>query len=42
MTSRLAQLSILDTVYLAVALARYDLSLGFIQKTRQASAAKRY
>ena len=42
MTSRLAQLSILDTVYLAVALARYDKSLGFIQKTRQASAAKRY
>jgi RpiR family carbohydrate utilization transcriptional regulator len=42
MTSRLAQLSIIDTVYLAVALSHYDRSLALIQKTRQASAAKRY
>ncbi|HET9342664.1 MAG TPA: MurR/RpiR family transcriptional regulator [Candidatus Eremiobacteraceae bacterium] len=42
MTSRLAQLSIIDTVYLAVALADYDKSLALIQKTRRASAAKRY
>ena len=42
MTSRLAQLSIIDTVYLAVALADYDRSLALIQKTRRASASKRY
>jgi RpiR family transcriptional regulator, carbohydrate utilization regulator len=42
MTSRMAQLSIVDTVYLAVALSHYDRSLAHIQKTRRASAAKRY
>jgi DNA-binding MurR/RpiR family transcriptional regulator len=42
MTSRLAQLSIIDTVYLAVALSHYDKSLALIQKTRRASAARRY
>lgn len=42
MTSRLAQLSIIDTVYLAVALSSYDKSLALIQKTRRASAARRY
>ena len=42
MTSRLAQLSIIDTVYLAVALSHYDKSLAMIQKTRRASASRRY
>ncbi|HXW76668.1 MAG TPA: MurR/RpiR family transcriptional regulator [Candidatus Eremiobacteraceae bacterium] len=42
MTSRLAQLSIIDTVYLAVALSHYDRSLEHIQKTRRASSTKRY
>jgi RpiR family carbohydrate utilization transcriptional regulator len=42
MTSRVAQLSIIDTVYLAVALSHYDQSLALIQKTRTASASRRY
>jgi RpiR family carbohydrate utilization transcriptional regulator len=42
MTSRVAQLSIIDTVYLAVALSHYDKSLALIQKTRRASASRRY
>jgi len=42
MTSRLAQMSIVDTLYLAVALSQYDRSLALIQKSRQASASKRY
>ncbi|TAM57718.1 MurR/RpiR family transcriptional regulator [bacterium] len=42
MTSRLAQLSIIDTLYLGIALRDYERSLKMIQRTREAAAAKRY
>jgi DNA-binding MurR/RpiR family transcriptional regulator len=42
MSSRIAQLSIIDTLYAGVALTDYERSLARIQKTRAASASKRY
>jgi DNA-binding MurR/RpiR family transcriptional regulator len=42
MSSRIAQLTIIDTLYAGVANADYDTSLAKIQKTREASAGKRY
>jgi RpiR family carbohydrate utilization transcriptional regulator len=42
MSSRIAQLSIIDVLYAAVANQDYDHALSRIQKTREASASKRY
>jgi DNA-binding MurR/RpiR family transcriptional regulator len=42
MSSRIAQLSIVDTLYAGIANANYEKSLINVQKTRQASASKRY
>ena len=42
MSSRIAQLTIIDTLYLGVALSSYDRSLQNIHKTREATAGKRY
>jgi DNA-binding MurR/RpiR family transcriptional regulator len=42
MSSRIAQLSIIDTLYAGIANRDYDKSLSLVQKTRQASAGKRY
>ncbi|MDE2572422.1 MAG: MurR/RpiR family transcriptional regulator [bacterium] len=42
MTSRLAQLSIIDTLYLGIALRDYERCLQKIERTREAAAAKRY
>lgn len=42
MSSRIAQLSIIDTLYAGIANADYEKSLMNVQKTRQASAGKRY
>jgi DNA-binding MurR/RpiR family transcriptional regulator len=42
MTSRIAQLSILDVLYVSVALKRYDLSLQSIERTKDALAEKKY
>jgi RpiR family transcriptional regulator, carbohydrate utilization regulator len=42
MTSRIAQLSILDVLYVSVALKRYDLSLQSIERTKEALADKKY
>jgi len=42
MSSRIAQLTIIDTLYLGVALLNYDRSMLNIQKTREATAGKRY
>jgi RpiR family carbohydrate utilization transcriptional regulator len=42
MSSRIGQLTIIDTLYAGIALGDYDNSLNRIQKTREASAAKRY
>ena len=41
-SSRIAQLTIIDTLYAGVANADYDKALSRIQKTREASAGKRY
>ncbi|MGH7727238.1 MAG: MurR/RpiR family transcriptional regulator [Vulcanimicrobiaceae bacterium] len=41
-SSRIAQLSIVDTLYAGVANLDYDRALARIQKTREASAGKRY
>ena len=42
MTSRIAQLSILDVLYVSVALKRYDESLRSIEKTNEALADKKF
>jgi DNA-binding MurR/RpiR family transcriptional regulator len=42
MSSRIAQLSIIDTLYAGLALEDYDRSLQRIQRTREASSRKRY
>lgn len=42
MSSRISQLSIIDVLYAAVANKNYDRALARIQKTREASAGKRY
>ena len=42
MSSRIAQLSIIDVLYAGVANQDYDHALAKIQKTREASAGKRY
>jgi DNA-binding MurR/RpiR family transcriptional regulator len=42
MSSRIAQLSIIDTLYAGIANTNYEQSLAHIQKARQASAGKRY
>jgi DNA-binding MurR/RpiR family transcriptional regulator len=42
MTSRIAQLSILDVLYVSVALKRYDISLQSIERTKEALADKKY
>ncbi|MEO6991381.1 MAG: MurR/RpiR family transcriptional regulator [Candidatus Baltobacteraceae bacterium] len=42
MSSRIAQLSIIDTLYAGLALDDYDRSLRRIQRTREASQQKRY
>ena len=41
-SSRIAQLSIIDTLYAGIANRDYEKSLARIQKTREASAGKRY
>jgi DNA-binding MurR/RpiR family transcriptional regulator len=41
-SSRIAQLSIIDTLYAGIANRDYDTSLSRIQKTREASAGKKY
>jgi RpiR family carbohydrate utilization transcriptional regulator len=42
MSSRIGQLSIIDTLYVGIALSNYDSALTHVQKTREASAGKRY
>jgi DNA-binding MurR/RpiR family transcriptional regulator len=42
MSSRIAQLSIIDTLYAGIANADYETALQRIQKTREAAAGKRY
>ena len=42
MSSRIAQLSIIDTLFAGIANANYEKALVNVQKTRQASAGKRY
>ncbi len=42
MTSRIAQLSILDVLYVSVALKRYDLSVQSIERSKKALADKKY
>ena len=42
MTSRIAQLSILDVLYVSVALKQYETSLKSIEKTKNALADKKY
>ncbi len=42
MTSRIAQLSILDVLYVYVALKRYEMSLQSIERTKDALAEKKY
>jgi DNA-binding MurR/RpiR family transcriptional regulator len=42
MSSRIAQLTIIDTLYAGIANADYNKALAMIQKTREASAGKRY
>ena len=42
MSSRIAQLSIVDTIYVGVALKDYDRSTATIARTREATAKKRY
>jgi DNA-binding MurR/RpiR family transcriptional regulator len=41
-SSRIAQLTIIDTLYVGIALASYDQSLEIIARTREATASKRY
>jgi len=41
-SSRIAQLTIIDTLYAGIANRDYETALGRIQKTREASAGKRY
>jgi RpiR family carbohydrate utilization transcriptional regulator len=41
-SSRIAQLTIIDTLFAAIANRDYDTALSRIQKTREASAGKRY
>ncbi len=41
-SSRIAQLTIIDTLYVGIALSDYDRSLKMIGKTREATASKRY
>ncbi len=42
MSSRIAQLSIIDTLYVGIALSDHDRSLEMVKKTREATASKRY
>jgi len=42
MTSRIAQLSILDVLYVSVALKRYDVSVESIERSKKALADKKY
>lgn len=42
MTSRIAQLSILDVLYVSVALKRYEESLGSLERTKEALAEKKF
>lgn len=42
MSSRIGQLTIIDVLYAGIALNDYSRSLDYIQKTREASASKRY
>jgi len=42
MSSRIAQLSIIDAIYVGVALSDYDRSTAKIARTREATAKKRY
>lgn len=42
MTSRIAQLSILDVLYVGVALKRYEASLQSIERTKEALVEKKY
>jgi DNA-binding MurR/RpiR family transcriptional regulator len=42
MTSRIAQLSILDVLYVGVALRRYEISLRSIERAKEALAEKKY
>jgi RpiR family carbohydrate utilization transcriptional regulator len=42
LSSRIAQLSIVDTIYVGVALKDYDRSLKTVLRTREATASKRY
>lgn len=42
LSSRIAQLSIIDTLYVGLAFADYDRALEMIQRTRESTASKRY
>jgi DNA-binding MurR/RpiR family transcriptional regulator len=42
MSSRIAQLSIIDTIYVGVALKDYQHATQTIAQTREATAKKRY
>ncbi|HXF33558.1 MAG TPA: MurR/RpiR family transcriptional regulator [Candidatus Acidoferrales bacterium] len=42
LSSRIAQLSIVDTLYVGIAFADYDRALEMIQRTRESTASKRY
>jgi DNA-binding MurR/RpiR family transcriptional regulator len=41
-SSRIAQLTIIDTLYVGIAHKSHDRSLGMIERTREATASKRY
>ena len=41
-SSRIAQLTIIDTLYVGIALSNYDQSVEMIGRTREATASKRY
>ncbi len=42
LSSRIAQLSIVDTLYVGIAFSEYDRALEMIQRTRESTASKRY
>jgi DNA-binding MurR/RpiR family transcriptional regulator len=42
LSSRIAQLSIIDTLYVGIAFSEYDRALEMIQRTRESTASKRY
>jgi RpiR family transcriptional regulator, carbohydrate utilization regulator len=42
LSSRIAQLSIIDTLYVGIAFSDYDKSVAMIQRTRESTASQRY